>query len=81
MENKDENNSDELIVVCRCGSVIPSDQIEVRNRCNEEGEDYGEVSAECNVCHNDYETSQWGEWDNKEEAVKHLMEYISNKNG
>lgn len=64
------------IVTCRCGAVIPNDEIDYSNGCNEKGEEYGELSAQCNVCKADYETSQWGEWDDKNEAIEYLKDYI-----
>lgn len=66
-------------VVCRCGATIPDDEVDYWNGCNEEGEDYGVVTAQCPKCKTDYETSQWGEWDNKEDAVEYLSDYIKGK--
>lgn len=73
-------NNNLITVTCRCGSIIPDDNIDERNGCNEEGEEFGTVSAICDKCGNDYETSQWGEWDDLEEAKEYLQEYI-NDNG
>lgn len=76
MEAVQTNNTDQSIVACHCGAIIPNDEISCVNGCNEEGEEYGEVSAQCNVCKRDYETFQWGEWDDRDEAIEYLKEYI-----
>ena len=82
MENQEQkSNIDQPVVTCRCGAVIPNDEIDYSNRCNEEGEEYAEVTAQCNVCKAYYETSQWGEWDNKNEAIEYLKDYIEGSNG
>ena len=65
-------------VVCRCLSEIPENEIEYYNGCNEEGEDYAVVTGHCPNCKVEYETSQWGEWDNKEDAFQYLNNYIKN---
>jgi hypothetical protein len=70
-----ENNL--IIVTCRCGAIIPDDNIDDRNGCNEEGEEFGTVTANCDKCGHDYETSQWGEWTDLEEAKGYLQEYIN----
>lgn len=64
-------------VICRCGAIIPDEDIEKINGSNEEGEDYGEVSAYCEKCGTEYETMKWGEWDDLEEAKSVLHDYIS----
>jgi hypothetical protein len=64
-------------VTCRCGAIIPDDNIDKWNGCNEEGEDYGVVTANCDKCGADYETSQWGEWDGLEDAKSYLQDYIN----
>lgn len=64
-------------LTCECGAIIPLENVDHNNGCNEEGEDYGIVSAHCNACNKEYETSTWGEWDSFEEAVNYLMEYIN----
>lgn len=67
------------IVYCGvCGAEICVDEIEYNNRCNDLGEDYGEVYAKCNVCNAEYETSKWGEWDSNNEAIEYLIECIKN---
>ncbi len=71
-----ENNNVQHTITCRCGAIIPDDEIDYCNRCNEEGEEYGEVSAQCNICKANYQASQWGEWSNRDEAVEYLKEYI-----
>lgn len=67
------------VVTCICGEVIPNSNMEYSNRCNEEGEEYGEVSIKCSFCKTEYETSQWGEFENKEEAMEYLIEYIKDR--
>ncbi len=66
-------------VTCLCGAIIPDDNIDKWNGCNEEGEDYGVVTANCDKCGADYETSQWGEWDDLEDAKSYLQDYINGK--
>jgi hypothetical protein len=63
-------------VKCQCGAAIPEDQIDYLCGCNEEGEDYGEVSATCRLCGKEYETFQWRCWDDKNEAIEYLKNYI-----
>lgn len=64
-------------VTCHCGEIIPDDNINKWNGCNEEGEDYGVVTANCDICGAEYETTQWGEWDNLEDAKSYLQDYIN----
>lgn len=66
-------------IICRCGAIISDDAIEFWNASNEEGEEYGVVTAECKSCGVEYETSQWGEWDSKEDAMQYLSNYINSK--
>lgn len=66
----------EIIITCTCGSVIDTADIYHENRCNEEGEDYAVVSAECSKCGKEYETSKWGEWETEKEAIEYLKEFI-----
>lgn len=62
---------------CRCGRVI--DEIEYWNSCNDEGEDYHVIIAECD-CGDTYERSYWGwsdgldDWD-----YSYLADYYSLK--
>lgn len=67
----------EQYVVCNCGSIIPDENIENLNKCNEFGEDYGVVTASCEKCGANHETSKWGEWCDFEEAKIYLQEYIN----
>ena len=81
MSTNDERKSVSLneathVVVCRCGATIPDDEVDYWNGCNEEGEEYGVVTVQCLSCKADYETSQWGEWDDKSDAVQYLTDYI-----
>lgn len=76
MLDLNRNMKQEQIIKCRCGAIIPSDQIDNYNRCNEEGEEFAEVVADCKSCGSEYETSKWGEWHDREEALSHLYEYI-----
>lgn len=75
---EEEQLEKELIVVkCNsCGNVIPDEEIEYNNSTNEEGEEYGEVTADCS-CGNHYETSHWGWFDDKEEAKEYLHYYLT----
>lgn len=68
-------NETKVEVICRCGATIPDDYIDYWNGCNELGEDYGKVSAQCPKCKAEYEANQWGEWDSKEEAIECLADY------
>ena len=77
--NEVEGNAVLPLVTCRCGSIIPDDNIDKWNGCNEEGEDYGVVTASCDKCGKDYETSQWGEWDDLEDAKNYLQDYINGR--
>lgn len=43
----------------------------------EKGEDYCVVSATCDICSSEYETTEWGEWENLEAAKEVLQDYIS----
>lgn len=63
-------------IICHCGAIIKDDDIEHWNKTNDEGEEYGEVEATC-VCGKSYRTTQWGEWDSREEAKERLKEYIN----
>lgn len=62
-------------VSCCCGLTIPDSEIDYKNGCNEEGEDYFIVIADC-TCGKDYEVSGWGELDSITEAKEELKEYI-----
>lgn len=64
-------------VKCLCGTAIPDDNIYYYNRCNEDGEEYSIIEAECPSCHKEYEVSEWGETEDKEEAKESLSYYIS----
>lgn len=61
---------------CKCGEIIPDENLTYYNKCNEEGEEYCEFDASCNICKREYTTSQWGECDNMEDAKDTLTEYI-----
>lgn len=65
------------VVTCCCGLVITDSEIEYGNRCNEEGEEYYEGTADCK-CGKEYEWSEWGECQSLTEAKEDLIEYISN---
>ncbi|MBC8490893.1 MAG: hypothetical protein H8D45_33170 [Bacteroidetes bacterium] len=65
------------VVTCCCGLVIPDSEIEYSNRCNEEGEEYYEGTADCK-CGKEYEWSEWGECESLTEAKEDLIEHISN---
>ena len=67
----------QAVVTCSCGCVIPDDNIDKWNGCNELGEDYGVVTAHCDKCGDDYEANQWGEWESLEEAKEVLIESTS----
>lgn len=49
-----------VVVTCFCGAIIPVSNINHWNASNEEGEEYGVVTAHCDGCKKEYETSQWG---------------------
>lgn len=66
-----------IIINCTCGIMIPDDEIQFSNGCNELGEDYYEGIAECS-CGKEYEWSEWGECDNLEQAKKDLLDFINN---
>lgn len=66
----------DLIVICKCGSVIPNTEISYSNGTNEEGEEFAEVYADCPVCKISYEGNQWGHIENEEEAAQCLIDYI-----
>lgn len=57
---------------CKCGREITD--IHVRNACNEEREEYYEVSAECE-CSKSYEFSGWGDR-TEDEAHEELQQFI-----
>ncbi len=70
----------DLIITCGCGAIISPDNIDHWNGTNDEGEEYGQVTAYCDVCKKDYETFQWGEWEDESEVITCLKEYIENSN-
>lgn len=72
-------NNANTLVICSCGSVIPEDDISYSNRCNEEGEEYYEVCAECSSCTKFWETSEWGECEDMQEAQQVLIRYIKDE--
>lgn len=57
----------------KCDTVLSDEDIWYRNGCNEEGEDYGIVEAECPSCGMGWEESQWGEFEDLEEAKEYLI--------
>ena len=59
-------------IICECGVVI---DMEWRNRCNEEGDEYSEVTAYCKTCKKDYECGEWREIENYSEAVTTMIDY------
>lgn len=65
-------------IKCECGYLMPVTNANIDNRCNEEGEEYAEVSIYCIVCKEDYEASQWGHWDNDKQAIEALKEQVEN---
>lgn len=67
------------IIICTCGSVIKD--VDHISGCNDEGEDYGEVSATCKTCGKEWEVWRWGEWENKIEAINHLIGHIRGSSG
>lgn len=78
MTNEEQNHPlQQYYVTCRCGAIIPDDNIDKWNGCNEEGEEYVVVTADCDKCGADYRTSQWGEWDDLEDAKSYLQDYIN----
>ncbi len=64
------------IVHCICGALISNEEIDHNNRCNEDGEYFGVVSVQCPACKHEYDTSQWGEWDDDKAAIQHMKDYI-----
>ncbi len=68
------------ILICKCGTEIPDSEIEYKNSENEEGEEYGDAYCSCSVCQADYETWQWGGFENREHAKGVLIDYINEKN-
>ena len=81
-ENEDENNKSNIcktVVSCRCGELIDESVIDYWNGCNEEGSEYGRVTADCKSCGKYWEASQWGEWEDKNEAMNYLNDYILGK--
>lgn len=80
MSNEEQNKQHvSTQCVCNCGNAINDDEIDYSNRCNEEGKEYGVVTATCDKCYTDYETSQRGEWEDFEEAKSYLQDYINKK--
>ncbi len=65
------------IITCTCGAEIK--EFAHRNGCNDEGEEYGEVNAECKNCGKDWEAWGWGEWENETQARNFLIEHICDK--
>lgn len=66
-------------VTCKCGAEISADSISWHNGCNEEGENYGQVTADCCIFKAEYEASQWGEFENENDAKELLQEKINDK--
>ena len=67
----------QTVIHCpKCNTAIVDADISFYNGVNEEGEDYGEVFAECRTCHSYYETSQWGSFDDLNEAKESLFNYL-----
>lgn len=58
-----------------CGEVIPPDNIDYSNKCNDEGEDYHEVTAWCPNCKKDHEANGWGECADTDDAIGSLIQY------
>lgn len=65
-------------VVCTCGADILPEDIEMTLRDNEEGEELGVVSAVCGNCKSEWETFQWGWFDDNFEACQYLSDYLNN---
>ena len=75
MTDKQEEQCTIPVVTCCCGLVIPDEDIDYYNRCNEEGEEYYEGDADCS-CGKYWEWSEWGECESLSEAKEDLQEYI-----
>jgi len=63
---------------CKCGAEIPLENVSYTNGTNEEGEEYGNCQAYCDVCKKDYEYNQWGHFDSEEDAIEEMKNYIEN---
>lgn len=64
-------------VVCRCGAIIPEDEITYWT--DYWNEDCGVVITQCPNCEAYYETSRPEEWDSKSDAVQYLANYIAGR--
>ncbi len=64
-------------IKCACGNFISDDIIDFFNSENEEGEEYGEVNISCAKCGETYEAWQWGQFEDKNEAIDFIQDYIN----
>ena len=55
------NSVKENNVICRCGAIIPEENINHYICCDEDDEDYTVVKAKCNRCGKDYRFEEWGQ--------------------
>lgn len=65
-----------ITIRCECGNLMSVTDADINNGTNEEGEEYGAVSIRCIICKKDYEDSRWGEWNNDQQAIEVLKEYV-----
>ncbi len=65
-----------IFVKCTCGEIIPPDNVDTTNGCNEEGEEYYEGEAYCK-CGKEYEWNEWGECDSISQSLEDLQEHIN----
>lgn len=65
--------------MCKCGQLFTLDDCEKQGGCNEEGEDFTDISAECPSCKKTYEFFCWGEVED-DEILELLNEHIQGIN-
>ncbi len=58
---------------CKCGCPITLAEVDYNNKCNELGEEYHTVEAECPDCKKEYSCEDWGEVSDPLEAFENLM--------
>ncbi len=67
-------------IICKCGNIIESHEIDYRNGTNEEGEEYGEAEVTCLMCGKEYSTNQWGNFEGKWEAIQLISDKVKEEN-
>lgn len=63
-------------LICKCWEIIPDENIDYNNKCNEIWEDYYICQANCETCKKEYESSDRWECDNIEEAKENIKYVI-----